>query len=66
MTHIAPPKGPMRTAAEVARDHFFDKVKPEWVLRHVRPRIQLSRTKVFFYDEDVVAWIARRAQEEAA
>lgn len=64
MTALQPPKGPMRTAAEIAESHFGGKVSAEWVLKHVRPRIELSRNKVFFYDADVVAWIQSRAAGE--
>lgn len=66
MTIPQPPKGPLRSAAYVAEHHFSGAVKPEWVLDHVRPRVQLSRSKVFFYDEDVLAFIAKRREEAAA
>lgn len=63
---IIPPKGPMRTASFVAEHHFGGTVTARWVLEHVRPRIELSRTKVFFYDEDVIAFIESRQQEKVA
>jgi hypothetical protein len=61
-----PPAGPMRTAQYVAEHHFSGEVSPEWVLEHVRPRVELSRTKVRFYDDDVIAWIASRRTGAAA
>jgi hypothetical protein len=66
MSTVTAPKGPMRTADEVAELHFGGKVDARWVLKHVRPRLQLSRAKVLFYDDDVRAWIAARAEEAAA
>lgn len=65
MTPIAPPKGDMRTAEEVATLHFAGKVDARWVLKHVRPRLEFSRSRVFFYDDDVRAWIAAHAKEAA-
>lgn len=56
----------MRTAAEIAESHFGGKVSPQWVLKHVRPRLELTRNRVFFYDADVSAWIAARAAGEVA
>lgn len=55
----------MRTAEEVATLHFAGKVDARWVLKHVRPRLEFSRSRVFFYDDDVRAWIAAHAKEAA-
>lgn len=60
MAPLLPPKGPLRSAQYVAEHHFAGAVSAHWVLEHVRPRVQLARNKVFFYDEDVLAFIAGR------
>jgi hypothetical protein len=60
-----PPAGPLRTARYVAEHHFAGGVTPDWVLKHVRPRVQLSRAKVRFYDADVQAFIERHREVAA-
>lgn len=62
---LVPPKGPLRTAKYVAEHHFSGSVTPQWVLEHVRPRVQLSRAKVRFYDADVQSFIDSRREVAA-
>jgi predicted DNA-binding transcriptional regulator AlpA len=34
-----------------------------WVLKHVRPRVDLARGVIRFYERDVEAWMESNAQE---
>ncbi len=66
MTELPATPRTMRTAEHIAEHHFAGEVSAVWVLKHVRPRVELARNKVRFYDDDVAAWIAARTKGAAA
>lgn len=63
-----PDRGPLLSAADVAADPelFNGKVKARYVRNNVRPHVRLGRSQVFFYRDDVKAWIEGHRQEGAA
>lgn len=64
-------RGRLLTAAEVARTFFADEhgqpsVSLRWIHRHVRPRVDIARGVVRFYEADVEAWLETRRTATAA
>jgi hypothetical protein len=53
-------RGQLLKPDEVVRDYFDNAVSLRWVLKHVRPRVDLARGVVRFYERDVLDWIASR------
>jgi len=58
-------RGRLLTAAEVGRRYFADDrgesaVSDRWIYQHVRPRVELARGVVRFYEADVEAWLESR------
>lgn len=60
-----PSRGRLLTAAQVAATYFagddgWPSVTPRWIYQHVRPRVELARGVVRFYEADVEAWLESR------
>lgn len=53
-------RGKLLKPEEVVRDYFDGAVSVRWVLKHVRPRVDLARGVVRYYEADVRAWIESR------
>ena len=58
-------RGRLLTAAEVGRRYFADEsgastVSDRWIFQHVRPRVEIARGVVRFYETDVEAWLESR------
>lgn len=58
-------RGRLLTAAEVGRRYFAGDdgvaaVSDRWIYQHVRPRVELARGVVRFYEADVEAWLESR------
>ena len=58
-------RGRLLTAAEVGRRYFADEsgestVSDRWIYQHVRPRVDIARGVVRFYEQDVETWLDSR------
>lgn len=58
-------RGRLLTAAEVGQRYFANErgesaVSDRWIFQHVRPRVDIARGVVRFYERDVEAWLESR------
>jgi len=58
-------RGRLLTASEVGRKYFADEhgdaaVSDRWIYQHIRPRVDIARGVVRFYEADVEAWLESR------
>lgn len=58
-------RGKLLDPAEVWARYFAPKLSVRWVLKHVRPRVDLARGVVRFYERDVEAWVESRRGKAA-
>lgn len=57
--HQPPQLGRLLTPEEVAQ-RLGGVVSPRWVVEHVRPRVEINRRVIRWYEADVEAWLASR------
>jgi len=65
MISLRTSRGRLLTAAEVGRQFFADAhgesaVSERWIYQHVRPRVDIARGVVRFWEADVEAWLESR------
>lgn len=65
MTKVPSPRGRLITPEEVQRRYLLKEdgtpeLSTRWVCEHVRPRVDIARGVVRFYEEDVEAFFAKR------
>lgn len=60
-----PNRGRLMDAFEVAAQLFHGKVEPRWVLEHCPLKVRFGHRTVFFYENDVRAWIDEHRVEVA-
>jgi hypothetical protein len=58
-------RGKLLKPDEVVERYFDGAVSLRWVLKHVRPRVDLARGVVRFYERDVEVWIESRRSKAA-
>jgi hypothetical protein len=58
-------RGKLIKPEDVVRDYFDGAVSVRWVLKHVRPRVDLARGVVRYYARDVEQWIESRRGKAA-
>jgi hypothetical protein len=58
-------RGRMLKPDEVAARYFDGAVSVRWVLKHVRPRVDLARGVIRYYERDVEAWMESRRGKAA-
>lgn len=58
-------RGRLLDATEVASGLFGGHVTPQWVRRHVEPRVRLGHRTVLWYEADVRAWIDHQRENVA-
>lgn len=65
--HVEPPadRGRLLNAASVSELFFGGEVEPRWVMEHVHPKVRFGHRTVFFYENDVRAWIESHREEVA-
>jgi hypothetical protein len=60
LSSTPPVLGRLLTPKEVAAQYFDGHVTPQWITRHVRPRVEVTSRLIRFYEKDVEAWLASR------
>lgn len=66
MPTLPPDRGELLTADEVARKLLKGQVKAAWVKKHVPYVVRLGHRTLFWYEHDVLRWIAQRRSSEVA
>ena len=60
-----PDRGRLLDAATVAELCFGGLVQPRWVMEHVTCKVRIGHRTVFFYENDVRAWIDSHREDVA-
>jgi hypothetical protein len=60
-----PDRGRLLNAEAVARECFGGFVESRWVMEHITCKVRLGHRTVFFYENDVRAWIESHREDVA-